>query len=157
VDRHEQLARELLKLMPYHDTHPLMQTMWQHMAAQLGRCTQCVERYHFAREWLKEEYDTDSLLPMTDMLQRLDAQRITRSLVHADDLPAAFFEVRATFQRFLSPCVVHDRDDGWDHHRSSCMPMTMMAPEPHYPRPCVNAFVYSLIAMCTRLRLVLDR
>jgi hypothetical protein len=94
-DRHEQLARELLKLMPYHDTNPLMQTLWERMAAQLGRCTECVERYHWAREWLTEEYDTDSLLPMTDMLRRLDAERITRSLVHPDQMACAFFEVSA--------------------------------------------------------------
>lgn len=62
-----------------------LRRLWKRISDELRRCLQCVSQHHHAQEMYKMEYESSTIGPLLDVLQKLDYERVT---LHLKDINA---------------------------------------------------------------------
>lgn len=62
-----------------HPDSPLKQ-LWKRISDEMRKCIQCISQHHQALEMYDREYELSCIIPLLDVLQTLDEERVTQHL-----------------------------------------------------------------------------
>ncbi|RDY11301.1 hypothetical protein CR513_04052, partial [Mucuna pruriens] len=60
-----------------------LRLLWKRISDELRHCLQCISQHHQAQDMYTMEYESSSIGPLLDVLQRLDSERVT---IHLRDI-----------------------------------------------------------------------
>lgn len=66
----------------YRDGDSPLKFLWARISEEMRRCTQCICQHHQAQQMYSLEYDSASVGPLLEVLQRLDEERVFQHLKH---------------------------------------------------------------------------
>jgi len=57
-----------------------LRLLWKRISDEMGLCLQCISQHHQAQDMYNTEYESSSIGPLLDVLQKLDCERVTLHL-----------------------------------------------------------------------------
>ncbi|XP_047180089.1 uncharacterized protein LOC124846786 isoform X2 [Vigna umbellata] len=57
-----------------------LRLLWKRISDEMGLCLQCISQHHQAQHMYNTEYESSSIGPLLDVLQKLDCERVTLRL-----------------------------------------------------------------------------
>lgn len=62
-----------------------LRRLWKRLSDEMRHCLQCVSQHHHAQDMYNMEYESSTIGPLLDVLQKLDYERVT---LHLKDINA---------------------------------------------------------------------
>lgn len=57
-----------------------LRRLWKRISDEMRHCLQCISQHHQAQDMYNMEYESSSIGPLLDILQKLDYERVTLHL-----------------------------------------------------------------------------
>lgn len=54
-----------------------LRLLWKRISDEMRQCLQCISQHHQAQDMYNTEYESSSIGPLLDVLQKLDCERVT--------------------------------------------------------------------------------